>query len=301
MYWKMLAIPLVGAAIGYVTNWIAVKMLFRPRKEVRLWGKRLPFTPGVIPRGQKRLARAVGRAAEEQLLTQEALEKVLLSEEKISSLKETVQTWLDARRESEETLRQMAGRFLPEEALEEYIDAAEDKMTDKVFAKIKDMEPGKMVAGTVLEAAKAKLEESMFGAMLGGAFLDPIARQVEEMINAYVAEHGRPLVEQMVWEASENIQKKTGGELLTEIENSGIDLPALAAEEYGKLVKEKLAVVLRAINLSAIVEEKINAMDVEEVEELILSMMKKELGTVVNLGAVIGLVLGLINVLILYL
>ena len=154
MYWKMLAIPLVGAAIGYVTNWIAVKMLFRPRKEVRLWGKRLPFTPGVIPRGQKRLARAVGRAVEEQLLTQEALE--------------------------------------------EYIDAAEDKMTDKVFAKIKDMEPGKMVAGTVLEAAKAKLEESMFGAMLGGAFLDPIARQVEEMINAYVAEHGRPLVEQMV-------------------------------------------------------------------------------------------------------
>ena len=234
-------------------------------------------------------------------MTQEALEKVLLSEEKITGLKETVQTWLDARRESEETLRQMAGRFLPEEALEEYIDAAEDKMTDKVFAKIKDMEPGKMVAGTVLEAAKAKLEESMFGAMLGGAFLDPIARQVEEMINAYVAEHGRPLVEQMVWEASENIQKKTGGELLTEIENSGIDLPALAAEEYGKLVKEKLAVVLRAINLSAIVEEKINAMDVEEVEELILSMMKKELGTVVNLGAVIGLVLGLINVLILYL
>ena len=66
-------------------------------------------------------------------------------------------------------------------------------------------------------------------------------------------------------------------------------------------MKEKLAVVLRAINLSAIVEEKINAMDVEEVEELILSMMKKELGTVVNLGAVIGLVLGLINVLILYL
>lgn len=301
MYWKMLAIPLVGAAIGYVTNWIAVKMLFRPRKEVRLWGKRLPFTPGVIPRGQKRLARAVGRAVEEQLLTQEALEKVLLSEKKITGLKETVQTWLDARRESEETLRQMAGRFLPEEALEEYIDAAEDKMTDKVFAKIKDMEPGKMVAGTVLEAAKAKLEESMFGAMLGGAFLDPIARQVEEMINVYVAEHGRPLVEQMVWEASENIQKKTGGELLTEIENSGIDLPALAADEYGKLVKEKLAVVLRAINLSAIVEEKINAMDVEEVEELILSMMKKELGTVVNLGAVIGLVLGLINVLILYL
>ena len=57
--WKYIATPLIGAVIGYVTNWIAVKMLFRPRKEVRVFGKRLPFTPGVIPRGQARLAKAV--------------------------------------------------------------------------------------------------------------------------------------------------------------------------------------------------------------------------------------------------
>lgn len=301
MYWKILATPLVGAAIGYVTNWIAVKMLFRPRKEIRLWGKKLPFTPGVIPRGQKRLAKAVGKAVEEQLLTQEALENVLLSEGKIKALKEKVKVWIEDRKESEETLRQMAGRFLPEDVLEDYIASAEEKMTDKVFDKIKDMELGKIIAQTVLEAAKAKLEESMFGAMLGGAFLDPIARQVEEMINVYVAEHGRPLVEQMVWEASDGLQNKTQGELAAEIENSGIDLAELAAEEYKKLVKEKLAAVLQMIDLSAIVEDRINAMDVEEVEKLVLSMMKKELGTVVNLGAVIGLILGLINVLILYL
>lgn len=301
MYWKILATPLVGAAIGYVTNWIAVKMLFRPRKEIRLWGKKLPFTPGVIPRGQKRLAKAVGKAVEEQLLTQEALENVLLSEEKIKALKEKVKVWIEDRKESEETLRQMAGRFLPEDVLEDYIASVEEKMTDKVFDKIKDMELGKIIAQTVLEAAKAKLEESMFGAMLGGAFLDPIARQVEEMINVYVAEHGRLLVEQMVWEASDGLQNKTQGELAAEIENSGIDLAELAAEEYKKLVKEKLAAVLQMIDLSAIVEDRINAMDVEEVEKLVLSMMKKELGTVVNLGAVIGLILGLINVLILYL
>ena len=41
-------------------------------------------------------------------------------------------------------------------------------------------------------------------------------------------------------------------------------------------------------------------MDVAEVEELMLSIMKKELGAVVNLGALIGLILGLINAVILY-
>ena len=79
--WKYIATPLIGAVIGYVTNWIAVKMLFRPRKEIRVFGKRLPFTPGVIPRGQGRLARAVGNVVETQLLTPEYLGEKLLSKE----------------------------------------------------------------------------------------------------------------------------------------------------------------------------------------------------------------------------
>ncbi|OYO91046.1 DUF445 domain-containing protein, partial [Lachnotalea glycerini] len=41
---------------------------------------------------------------------------------------------------------------------------------------------------------------------------------------------------------------------------------------------------------------KIEEMDVMELEELILSVMKKELGAVVNLGAVIGFILGIINI-----
>ena len=36
------------AAIGYGTNYIAIKMLFRPRKEIRIGSCRVPFTPGVI-------------------------------------------------------------------------------------------------------------------------------------------------------------------------------------------------------------------------------------------------------------
>ena len=62
MILKTIAGPLIGAAIGYFTNNIAVKMLFYPRREVRLWGHKLPFTPGAIPKGKERLAKAVGEA-----------------------------------------------------------------------------------------------------------------------------------------------------------------------------------------------------------------------------------------------
>ena len=46
---KVILPVLVGATIGYFTNFLAIKMLFRPRKEVRIKGVRLPFTPGIIP------------------------------------------------------------------------------------------------------------------------------------------------------------------------------------------------------------------------------------------------------------
>ena len=60
---------LVGALIGYCTNYIAIKMLFRPYTEKILFGIRLPFTPGVIPKNKPRMAAAVGKAVGENLFT----------------------------------------------------------------------------------------------------------------------------------------------------------------------------------------------------------------------------------------
>ena len=56
------------------------------------------------------------------------------------------------------------------------------------------------------------------------------------------------------------------------------------------------ASLTESIDVCAIVEEKINAMDVKEREKLVLSVMKKELNAIVNLGALIGLILGIIMI-----
>lgn len=299
-YWKLITTPLIGAVIGYATNWVAVKMLFRPQKEVRLFGRQLPFTPGVIPKGKERLARAVGRAVEEKLLAREVLQEVLLSEEKKEVVRKAAADMLERQKMSQETLREAAERIISEEKTEHFLERAEETVTDMIYDKVLQKNVGEIIADKVLEIAKEKLKDSMFGMMLGGSLLEPIARQVEEKINEYVAEYGRPVVEQMVREESENLQAKTVGELFEQIEDSGVDLPALAVEQYESLVRTRLPVVLDSLRLSEIVEERIQAMDVSEVEELMLSIMKKELGAVVNLGALIGLILGLVNAAILY-
>ncbi len=86
--------PLLGAIIGYVTNRIAIKMLFRPLTPKRIFGVRVPLTPGVIPRNRFDLARTIGRMVSEQLLSPQSLQEQLDSRQFHDNIKE----WIGERR-----------------------------------------------------------------------------------------------------------------------------------------------------------------------------------------------------------
>lgn len=68
---------LIGAVIGYITNWLAIKMLFRPREAKYIFGMKLPFTPGLIPKEKSRIANKVGETVGTHLLNSDSLSKVL--------------------------------------------------------------------------------------------------------------------------------------------------------------------------------------------------------------------------------
>jgi len=56
--WTWITIPAIGALIGWSTNWLAVKMIFRPIRPRQFLGLRFH---GLVPRRQQELARAIGR------------------------------------------------------------------------------------------------------------------------------------------------------------------------------------------------------------------------------------------------
>ena len=68
---------LIGAVIGYITNWLAIKMLFRPREAKYMFGMKLPFTPGLIPKEKSRIANKVGETVGTHLLNSDSLSKAL--------------------------------------------------------------------------------------------------------------------------------------------------------------------------------------------------------------------------------
>ncbi|MBW4635849.1 MAG: DUF445 domain-containing protein [Iphinoe sp. HA4291-MV1] len=74
--WLYVSPPIVGGIIGYFTNDIAIKMLFRPYRAIYISGRKLPFTPGLIPRNQERLAKNISDTIMGSLLTPEELQNL---------------------------------------------------------------------------------------------------------------------------------------------------------------------------------------------------------------------------------
>jgi uncharacterized membrane protein YheB (UPF0754 family) len=65
---------------------------------------------------------------------------------------------------------------------------------------------------------------------------------------------------------------------------------------YRESVVNAVNSALRRINVASIVEDKINSMSVDELEKGVLQVMSTELNMIVSLGALIGLVIGCINI-----
>jgi uncharacterized membrane protein YheB (UPF0754 family) len=86
--WLYISPPILGGIIGYFTNDIAIKMLFRPYRAIYIGGRRLPFTPGLIPRNQERLAKNISDTIMGSLLTPEELQNLarrLLKTERVQA------------------------------------------------------------------------------------------------------------------------------------------------------------------------------------------------------------------------
>lgn len=100
----------VGAIVGAATNYMAIKMLFRPYKPIYFMKWHLPLTPGLIPKRRDVLAVQLGKTVSEYLLTPATIKKKFLSPEiRLSILKfaqekaekeiflndKTIQQWLE--------------------------------------------------------------------------------------------------------------------------------------------------------------------------------------------------------------
>jgi len=286
--------PLIGAGIGYITNYIAVKMLFRPLKPVKIGQVTLPFTPGIIPKEKDRLAKGIADIVGDRLVTKEGIEKALLSED----VKKIMQEKIEAFFNSDVTLEDFLTVKLSAEKYEELKSSVSKQATQKIADMLKDSDIGSTMAKEIISAIKDYVSGGFLAMMLNDSLLTPIGEHIAKAINSYLETNGETLIAPYVENGTDTLTQLTLQDVKQFCDTNHIDIKEILYNLCISAIQNNLDSILSIIDVRQITENQIQQMDVLELEELLLTVMKKELNAIVNLGALIGLILGMLNLVI---
>ena len=316
--------PLLGGVIGYITNDIAIRMLFRPHTAKYIFGIHIPFTPGIIPKEKGRIAEAVGGVISENLMNKEVLEKYLLSEDMVGKVRSAVKEFIATQQRNDETVVQFLRHYLSKEEIDTFAQNINQSITKQTYEKLADSSVGEKVAHIAIDHVAQKLTidgaqellsgiggalgglggmaAGLFGGNIVAKFLgmlrDPAEHFLAKNINTMLRDNGEEIVSNMIGGEVDNFLNKPVSKLLEGHEEQLAQAVNTIESIYRSIITEHLPKILQSIDISKIVRERINEMDVNETEKLIFQFMDKELKAIVWLGALLGLVMGSVNILV---
>ncbi len=294
---KWIIAPILGGVIGYITNDLAIRMLFRPRKSVYIGKFHIPFTPGLIPSQKGRIAQSIGRVISNQLLNEETLRNTLLSEKTIQSLQEKVKSTVQQYAQDQRTVEVLLESLYGSEQLQTSSQQIEKKLTDLVCQKILEANVGYIITdkliGGILEPAN---QNTLFSKLIDSNMKESVRKMLGDKMNNVIKENAPDAIYRIVDKYKEGLMKKQLCDLYAQYQSNEENIIARGTDMYVSILGTNLGKLLKAINVEQIVVDKINAFDAAQLEAMIFGIMKRELKAIVYLGALLGFLMGFINV-----
>ena len=279
--------PVLGALIGYVTNAIAIKMLFRPLITVRLFGQRggprIPFTPGILPKERHKLAESIGRMVEQELLTSEVLKERLQRHDVRRKIGSNIGSYTDQliNRPLSEFLEMKDENFPLVELLNDFVKS-------EVF-------------NSFLEEIIRNWTVNKTGGILGELLVLPARDIIKSGLIREIKNHANGHTS-FYRQALESLVERYPGISLGEF----ISLGRLKKEKIDFFLAEKTADTLSvnvegalsSIDVKTLVIDRINSLDMLKVEKIILDIMAGQLKWINFFGAVLGTLIGFTQVIV---
>ena len=91
-YWLLIIIPIISAFIGWVTNWVAIKMLFHPREPKKIIG--ITFH-GIFPKRQQQFAEKLGKLVSDEFLSFDDIEGKITNPENLKKIMPMIENHID--------------------------------------------------------------------------------------------------------------------------------------------------------------------------------------------------------------
>ncbi|WP_226670088.1 DUF445 domain-containing protein [Metabacillus litoralis] len=355
----------IGAAIGGVTNSLAIKMLFRPYNPIFIFGKRVPFTPGLIPKRRQELANQLGRMVVEHLLTAEGIKRKFLQ----SQFKDQMISWGETQvkklTHSEKTPEQIMAAIsienpteLVNNKLKEFASSKYDELIgenknkslqqilpqhveDELYVAIPKVAQFITEKGiTYFESTEGKQKlkkmiedflstRGMLGNMIGmflgnDSLVDKVQPEVikflknqetKNLLTTLIAREWNNMKEMTLEEIDEKwgVIKKGSGLLDSIVDNLNINnllskpistylkpneeviinkwLPK-AIEVATNYLVAHLDGMMKQLKLEEVVKEQVETFAVDRLEDMILSISRKEFKMITYLGALLGGIIG---------
>lgn len=294
--------PAVGAVIGYITNDIAIRMLFRPHQAKYIMGIHVPFTPGIIPKEKARIAGAIGKAVSENLMNREVLEKSLLSDDMLKKISNAIDEFVATQSGNDETIEQFALHYLSSDDINAMRSDVTGGIVKLVTAKLQNSDLGSSIAHMATEHVMEKTRNSLAGRLGAEMFIQPLAQPIEKIlakhINEILQNNSQQMIQDLVNKEASELMGMTMSQLTTGRDEQVEQIKRGVLNAYRTIIIEHLPRILQDIDISTIIEQRINEMDMNEAEAIIMDVMKKELRAIVWLGALLGCIMGTINALI---
>ncbi len=173
MYFVFFSI-VIGMIIGLFTNALAIKMLFHPFYPIKIGKRKLPFTPGLIPKRRDEIALKLGEMVEGYLFTAEGLQQFMddfgLREQLFHRLTEKLKAY---KKENNTTVGELLKRYVNDDWREQ----GKQLGKDKVFALLHH----------------PKVKEATLERVLSEETLTIIEKQIEFLSEAFLYELTRYL------------------------------------------------------------------------------------------------------------
>lgn len=137
--------------------------------------------------------------------------------------------------------------------------------------------------------------DSLTALLFGSDAIDALVRSAEQKMRNRLESDGEAYVRALIVAEVDALLGVRTDEILVKAELTEARISESIGEAYDRIIESSLLNLISAIDVAAIVENEIIQMDVRELETLIISIMKRELREIINLGGLIGLILGLLS------
>ena len=282
---KWLVAPLVGGVIGYITNDLAIKMLFHPRKSVYIGKWHMPFTPGLIPAQRKRIAKSLSEVVSRNLLDGDTIRSMALSDETIGKLRENVRRMLEENANRTDTIRSLIEGYADPETIDLYAEKISKGVTAYTMAEMEKRNAGKTISHNVMDIFRQKMQNTFFMGILDDRMLRGVKDALAVRLNDSIQKHGPEILEREILKTELDLLDKRVCDLTEQYQDRIPELVDALTHVYADALNRYLDVILEKIDIGAIVENKVNSFRSEELESLIFGIMKQELSILPSIPA----------------